>query len=133
MLDTQAPNVFDRFQVIPIKFARDYYPANRFDHRSHQIQGKLTGDDCVLVLPRSQKSEDASDLMVPGITKCTECHGDKAAAERVTVQCVSCHEYHPRDPTLLDVFSNGASSRITTQLERARETKPAPAGEHAGS
>ena len=95
--------------------------------------GKLTGDDACLSCHAAKKSEDASDLMVPGITKCIECHGDKAAAERVTVQCVSCHEYHPRDPSLLDIFSNGNRSRITTLLERARETKPAPAGELAGS
>jgi predicted CXXCH cytochrome family protein len=96
VIDTQAANVFDRFQVVPIRFARDYFPANRFDHSSHEIQGKLTGDDACLSCHAAKKSQDSSDLMVPGITKCTECHGDKAAAERVTVQCVSCHEYHPR-------------------------------------
>ena len=40
----QSESDFDRFQVYPIRFARDYFPAGRFDHRSHQIQGKLTGD-----------------------------------------------------------------------------------------
>ncbi|HWK48311.1 MAG TPA: FHA domain-containing protein [Steroidobacter sp.] len=133
VIDTKASNVFDRFQVIPIRFARDYFPANRFDHRSHRIQGKLTGDDACLSCHAAKKSEDASDLMVPGLTKCTECHGDKAAAERVTVQCVSCHEYHPRDATLLDEFRNDASTRLSTRLNRARETKPEPAGELAGS
>lgn len=131
VVDTQAPNVFDRFSVIPIRFARDYFPANRFDHRSHQIQGKLTGDGACLSCHAAKKSEDASDLMVPGITKCTECHGDKAAAERVTVQCVSCHEYHPRNPWT-DSPSSSVTSRMTTLLDRMRETKPQPTGELAG-
>lgn len=113
VIDTRAANVFDRFQVVPNRFARDYFPANRFDHRSHRIQGKLTGDDACLSCHAAKKSEDSSDLMIPGITKCTECHGDKAAAERVTVRCVSCHEYHPR--------------------ELARETESRAGGEHAGS
>jgi predicted CXXCH cytochrome family protein len=137
VVDTQAPNVFDRFQVIPIRFARDYYPDNRFDHRSHQIQGKLTGDDACMSCHAAKKSKDSSDLMVPGLTKCTECHGDKAVAQRVTVQCVSCHGYHPREPSLLD---------LTTQIDRMStgswplsnresvlsETKTAPVGEFAG-
>lgn len=128
VIDTQARNVFDRFQVIPIRFARDYFPANRFDHRSHQIQGKLTGDDACLSCHAAKKSEDSSDLMIPGITKCVECHGDKAAAERVTVQCVSCHEYHPRESSLLEAMSTSISTRII-----GRETKTEAGGELAGS
>ena len=125
VIDTQAQDVFDRYQVIPIRFARDYFPANRFDHRSHQIQGKLIGDDACLSCHAAKKSEDSSDLMVPGITKCTECHGDKAAAERVTVQCVSCHGYHPRETSqLLDL--------MTTEIA-PRETETKVGGELAGS
>lgn len=120
VIDTQASNVFDRFQVIPIRFARDYFPASRFDHRSHEIQGKLTGDAACLSCHAAKESEDSSDLMVPGQTKCTQCHGDKAAAERVTVQCVSCHGYHPSEPALLDRMTKG-------------ETKTDRGGEPAGS
>ncbi|HEY0685166.1 MAG TPA: FHA domain-containing protein [Steroidobacter sp.] len=128
VIDTQVANVFDRFQVVPIRFARDYFPANRFDHRSHQIQGKLTGDDACLSCHAAKKSQDSSDLMVPGITKCTECHADKATVEKVTVQCVSCHEYHPREPKLLDALS----TQITPQTTR-RETETEARGELAGS
>jgi predicted CXXCH cytochrome family protein len=123
VIDTKAANLFDRFQVIPIRFARDFYPDNRFDHRSHQIQGKLTGDDACTSCHAAKKSKDSSDLMVPGLTKCTECHGDKAAAERVTLQCVSCHGYHPRDPSLMD---------IRTQIDRMSETKGDRVHEIAG-
>jgi predicted CXXCH cytochrome family protein len=123
VIDTQSANLFDRFQVIPIRFARDFYPDNRFDHRSHQIQGKLTGDDACMSCHAAKKSKDSSDLMVPGLTKCTECHGDKAAAETVTLQCVSCHSYHPRDPSLLD---------LRTQIDRMSETKSDRVHEIAG-
>jgi predicted CXXCH cytochrome family protein len=104
VIDTQAQNIFERFQVIPIRFARDYFPAGRFDHRSHQIQGKLTGDEACLSCHAAKESEDSTDLLVPGMNKCTECHADKSAisgigasADRVTLQCVSCHSYHPHD------------------------------------
>jgi len=120
VIDTQSANLFDRFQVIPIRFARDYYPENKFDHRSHQIQNKLTGDDACMSCHKAKDSKDSSDLMVPGLTKCTECHGDKAAVDRVTLQCVNCHEYHPRERQVIEI------------INRMSETKVGPAGEFAG-
>lgn len=140
VIDTRSANVFDRFQVIPIRFVRDYFPANRFDHRSHRIQGKLTGDAACLSCHAAKKSEDSSDLMIPGITKCTECHADKAAVERVTVRCVSCHDYHPREPGLLETMSTRMSTSMSTRIGTGistgldgRETKTEAGGELAGS
>lgn len=100
VVDTQADDVLERFQVVPIRFARDYFPAGRFDHRSHQIQGQSTGDAACLSCHAAKKSEDSSDLMLPQMSKCEECHGDRPAVERVTVQCVSCHSYHPQAQAL---------------------------------
>ena len=54
VVDTKSESDFDRYQVYPIRFARDYFPAGRFDHRSHQIQGKLTGRRGMLVLPQGE-------------------------------------------------------------------------------
>jgi predicted CXXCH cytochrome family protein len=144
VLDTRAPNELDRFQVIPIRFARDYYPANRFDHRSHRIQGKLTGDDACLSCHAARKSQDSSDLMIPGIAKCTECHGDKAASDRVTLQCVSCHDYHPRESSVLGPTSISLTTRLDARLGTrsgspvdpagaGRETESKAGGELAGS
>ncbi|MGH8187821.1 MAG: cytochrome c3 family protein, partial [Steroidobacteraceae bacterium] len=96
VVDTQSEVVFDRFQVYPIRFARDYFPAGRFDHRSHQIQGKLTGDAACLSCHKAKESKDSAELMLPPMAKCEECHGDRPAVERVAVQCVSCHSYHPQ-------------------------------------
>jgi hypothetical protein len=95
VVDTHSETLLDRFQVYPIKLARDYFPAGRFDHRSHQIQGKLTGDAACLSCHKARQSKESSDLMLPVMAKCEECHGDKPAVERVVVQCVSCHAYHP--------------------------------------
>jgi predicted CXXCH cytochrome family protein len=96
VVDTKSESDFDRFQVYPIRFARDYFPAGRFDHRSHQIQGKLTGDAACLSCHKAKESQDSKDLLLPAMSKCEECHGDRPAVERVAVQCVSCHSYHPQ-------------------------------------
>ena len=98
VIDTQAPN---RVRSLPgdpdpLRRAITFPPIGSITAAT-RFRSKLTGDDACLSCHAAKKSKDSSDLMVPGLTKCTECHGDKAAAERVTVQCVSCHEYHPRD------------------------------------
>ena len=99
VVDTKSESDFVRFQLYPIRFARDYFPAGRFDHRSHQIQGKLTGDAACLSCHKAKESQDSKDLLLPAMGKCEECHGDRPAVERVAVQCVSCHSYHPQ-PTV---------------------------------
>ncbi len=81
VVDTQSDSDFDRFQVYPIRFARDYFPAGRFDHRSHQIQGKLTGDAACLSCHEAKESQDSKDLMLPAMGKCEECHGDRPASK----------------------------------------------------
>jgi hypothetical protein len=61
---------------------------------------------------------NSTDLLVPGMNKCTECHSDKTgetSADRVTLQCVGCHSYHPHD-----LFKNG-------------ETETGRTGENIGS
>ena len=95
VVDTHSEVLLERFQVYPIKLAREYLPDARFPHRTHQIQGKLTGDAACLSCHKAKQSKESSDLMLPVMAKCEECHGDKPAVERVKVQCVSCHVYHP--------------------------------------
>jgi len=38
-----------------------------------------------------EASAQSSDLFVPGIASCRECHGPGA----VRSDCVTCHRYHP--------------------------------------
>jgi hypothetical protein len=40
--------------------------------------------------------------MLPAMGKCEECHGDRPAVERVAVQCVSCHSYHPQRTVVVE-------------------------------
>jgi len=96
VLDTGADSILDRFQVYPIRFQRDYFPIARFPHKAHEIQGDLTGDAACLSCHAVKESKESSDLLLPDIDTCVECHGDTPARERVVLQCVDCHEYHPR-------------------------------------
>jgi predicted CXXCH cytochrome family protein len=98
--DNHAKDVHDRFQVMPIRLTYDYFAGVRFSHKAHAIQkdptGRdLTGDDACLSCHKARQTSKTADLMIPDIGKCLACHGDRHVDDRVTVQCVSCHTYHP--------------------------------------
>lgn len=108
--DSKSAAILERFQVYPIRFARDYFPAALFDHRSHQIQDKLTGDAACLNCHTADKSMESTDVLMPALTKCEACHGDQPVAKQVGVQCISCHEYHP--------FTSESLVRPALQLDK---------------
>lgn len=100
VIDTHKPELVDRFEVVPVRLQRDYFPFGQFDHASHEIQGDLRGDDACLTCHQANRSDDSADLMIPGIAQCVKCHSDAPKVKFVMLQCVSCHDYHPhRSPS----------------------------------
>lgn len=119
VIDTQGASLLDRFQVYPIRLAGDYYPAGHFDHRSHEIQGKLTGDDACLSCHKAKDSTESSDLLMPGMPKCEECHSDRQTAERITLKCVSCHAYHPKpEPLMVERFPESQLTMVDSTASK---------------
>lgn len=111
--DTQASDIYSRFQVYPVRLVRDYFDSARFDHASHLIQENKTGDAACLTCHRADSSSTSADLLMPDIDNCTQCHGDPSVPDVVTLQCVGCHEFHPQSfgtPEEMDV-ALGESSR----------------------
>ena len=104
--DTAESALLHRFRVAAVRLQAAYFPTARFDHRSHAVQGKLTGDGACLSCHHADRSEQSTDLLIPSIAKCLECHSSRAAADRVALPCASCHAYHPR--------STGLSARAGT-------------------
>jgi predicted CXXCH cytochrome family protein len=114
VVDTKSDDLHERFQVTPVRLGLDYFPQARFPHKMHEIQGKLTGDAACESCHAARKSDRSSDLLLPNIDTCFQCHRDRAgsgvASARltaagttagadpqriVTLQCISCHGYHP--------------------------------------
>lgn len=87
--------IYARYQVHPVRLATDYFPAGRFNHFSHQVMKEQTGDAACLFCHSADQSSASTDLLIPDIDNCVGCHSDVPAAERVTIQCVDCHSYHP--------------------------------------
>jgi predicted CXXCH cytochrome family protein len=86
----------EEWRVAPVRTQRRWMPHARFDHKTH-AQAKC--GDCHDVT----KSKKASDVAMPTIDACRECHaGSRPAEGKVTSNCMLCHGFHdsahPWDP-----------------------------------
>lgn len=93
--DLHSADVLERFRITPVRLTRDYFAQVHFSHRMHAVQQDKTGDDACVSCHAVRKSNSSADLFIPDLPKCLECHTEGAVADRVTLQCTSCHSYHP--------------------------------------
>jgi len=78
----------DDWKVAPVRANNTWMPHARFDHKSHQ-QAKCANCHAVA------QSKEASDVAMPTIKACRECHGGSRPAEgKVTSNCMQCHGFH---------------------------------------
>ena len=79
--------------VAPVKLTRYFMPKARFDHSAH-ASGQATCGTCHAAL----KSKLASDVLMPQIKVCRDCHGGETGLEggkrRIASPCATCHVYH---------------------------------------
>lgn len=82
---------------IPIR----WFTHAKFEHQAHMraTTAKATAEDknpcegCHRPDLPVSKSTQTSDVLLPGIASCQECH---SSAGGVSTQCVTCHQYHER-------------------------------------
>jgi hypothetical protein len=76
--------------VMPVTQQSRYFMHGWFDHEDHK-QEECTSCHA------ADKSDAASDLLLPRIAECRECHqGERAIKAEVPSGCAMCHSYHPR-------------------------------------
>jgi hypothetical protein len=93
--DSRDQDVYQRYQVLPVRLSAHFFPAARFDHGAHQIQKDKVGDAACLTCHSASNSEVSTDLMLPTQQHCMECHRTHPARDQVAGQCATCHTYHP--------------------------------------
>jgi len=80
----------DALGVMPVTQPSRYFIHGWFDHEAHK-QEKCTS------CHSADKSNAASDLLLPDLASCRECHaGESAVRAEVPSGCAMCHSYHPR-------------------------------------
>ncbi|MGZ3270974.1 MAG: cytochrome c3 family protein [Croceibacterium sp.] len=79
-----------RLGVMPVLQHSRYFAHGWFSHADHK-QEKCASCHA------ARTSQSSSDLLLPGISKCRECHlGEDSRKAKVPSGCAMCHSYHPR-------------------------------------
>jgi hypothetical protein len=87
------------WEVAPVHVNARWMPHARFDHQAHASTKCAACHDV-------SHSKKASDVAMPDIAKCRECHGGSRPVEgKLTSNCMLCHGFHdsktPWDPAFV--------------------------------
>jgi uncharacterized paraquat-inducible protein A len=72
--------------ILTANIAEKWLPNARFDHDAHG------GFSCIGCHQNALKSTETSDILIPGIATCQQCHAP--GPERAESRCFECHTYH---------------------------------------
>ena len=81
------PNGFEALPTVAkASITKRWLPHAEFDHKAHQMV------ECVSCHAKANQSRETSDVLLPGVQSCQQCHhSGKDAAE---ARCFECHAYH---------------------------------------
>lgn len=78
----------EQWHVEPVQLTSDWMPRARFDHAAH------ISETCVSCHASAPKSKQATDILLPDIARCRECHGGADTTAKVASDCLMCHLFH---------------------------------------
>ena len=78
----------DQWTVQPVQLTSNWMPRARFNHAAH------VSETCVSCHVGAPKSKHATDILIPDIARCRECHGGAGSAAKVASDCLMCHAFH---------------------------------------
>jgi len=112
----QAPAAGFDFRIRPVAFPVRYMLHGWFDHRPHQNaqrpgRAMITGSQACLSCHTATRSSNATDLMIPNVASCRDCHGGETTRLPVASSCAMCHDYH---------MDEGVPSQLLRQQVRGR-------------
>jgi predicted CXXCH cytochrome family protein len=82
-----------RWSIAPVDVTAAFLPHANFSHAAHQTEISGCGD-----CHAANDSEMATDILIPDLNSCRDCHGSGIAsrngAQRTPSTCVMCHSFH---------------------------------------
>jgi predicted CXXCH cytochrome family protein len=92
------------YVIRPVAFPSRYMEHGWFDHRAHQIvqrpgQPRVSGSQACATCHAAPRSTDATDLLLPNVASCRDCHGGEQTRRPVPSTCAMCHDYHMDEGT----------------------------------
>lgn len=76
--------------VLPVHQTSRFFQKGWFDHAAHKTE---KCESC----HAAPTSREATDLLLPDLTSCRECHGGEKSRSDVPSSCALCHSYHMDD------------------------------------
>jgi hypothetical protein len=104
---TPTGNARVPFAVTPVVLTKRYMSKGWFDHAAHDTESCAS---CHGVA----NSTKASDVNLPKIARCRECHGGQDAHKAVPSGCAMCHDYHRTGFAPLMVRTNHVRGNSTS-------------------
>ena len=105
------------WQVQPVRLARVWMPKGWFDHQAH------INEDCARC-HAAEASTVASDVLMPDVESCRDCHGGEHSKNKLASTCVECHVFHLDDLGLMKPDVRGAVLRSAgSDLDAMREER----------
>jgi predicted CXXCH cytochrome family protein len=86
------------WKIAPVRVSGQWYVDAKFTHARHAT---MACEDCHA---GAAKSDTASDLLIPGIATCRDCHGGTHSARKVQSTCIDCHDFHRSDQLMSKAF-----------------------------
>jgi predicted CXXCH cytochrome family protein len=80
--DTEVP-----WKVLPVHLSDSWYPKSVFSHVGHK---NMQCESC----HEATTSAVATDILMPSIGDCRQCHGGENAKGLLASNCITCHAFH---------------------------------------
>jgi predicted CXXCH cytochrome family protein len=122
------PGALD-FRIRPVELADRFMSRAWFDHRDHDTSLTACG-----TCHKAEASNEAADLLLPGIAVCRDCHvGAHPEDDKIASPCSSCHSYHesPGAPRVLKAAGADRRSKGTVETLKASGTAVTSGGARA--
>ncbi|MBT8131961.1 MAG: FHA domain-containing protein [Gammaproteobacteria bacterium] len=85
--ETVATDDWPGIRVVPARLTERWLPLANFDHAPHK---SFECVDC----HAAETSEHSSDILMPDIYSCGDCHAGSETSGKVHSACIDCHGFH---------------------------------------
>lgn len=99
------------WRIAPVRVAGVWYAKSHFTHAAHDTTVEdMTCESC----HAARESNTATDVLIPGIGNCRQCHGGESATQVVPTTCIQCHAYHEHSALILSELQARAKAAAPT-------------------
>ncbi len=85
---TRQADTVVKFEIAPVRVSGQWFREAQFDHAKHR--SSTTCNACHL----AKTSTKSSELLIPGIANCRDCHVGEKGKDKLKSTCTMCHGFH---------------------------------------